>query len=82
MGRYPFDVDRLQPVHAKKMGESGKRVISQVFVVDRVVLKRIDQGNQVMIFRNENTVIDEQGQDSFYDIVDVFDMGKTISGRD
>ena len=58
------------------------RIVPQVFVVDRVVLARLQEAHQVMRFRNENAVLVQQQQNRLHDLVDVLDMGENIGGRD
>src|SRR5262245_54653068 len=53
-----------------------------MLVIDRVVLQRVEQWNQIMRFRNKYAIRLEHFDDALNDGVDVFHVGKAIGGGD
>src|SRR4029078_7313357 len=82
MGRYLAGVKHFQPVHAKEVDEAADGVVSQMLVIDRVVLQIIKQADQVMRFRDEHAVGRKHFHNALDDRMDVLDMREAIRGGD
>src|ERR1700733_14402201 len=78
MGGDLLHVEDLQPVHGEKVGEAANRIITKVFVVDRVVLQIIQQSNKVVRLGDENPIWRQHFQNAADDLVHVFNVGKAV----
>ena len=47
-------VEDLKPVHVQKIFQTMERIVSQVFVVNRVVLNGLQKTHQIVGFGNES----------------------------
>ncbi len=64
MGRNPFDVEHLETVALEQAFERAERIVAQVLVIDRVVLQRIDEIEQIVRLGDEDAVVREQLADA------------------
>src|ERR1700730_13092025 len=70
----------FEAMHLEQMLQRGHRVITQLLVIDGVVLQSFNQRQEVMGFRNENAVPRKQIVDAIDDFMNVFDMSKDVRG--
>ena len=66
----------------EQMCQAGERVITQVFVIYRVVLQRFDQRQQVVRFVDENSIVVQQLQNILDDAVDIIDVCEAVGRCD
>ena len=82
MARDRPGVEDFEIVHLQKVLEAGQRIVAQVLMVDRVVLQRVEQADEIMRFGDEYAAVLEHLDDAVDDRVHVLDMGEAICGGD
>jgi hypothetical protein len=81
VSRNAFRVDDLQTVHIKQVLQALQRVVAQVFVINRVVLQRFNQPNEIVRLGNEHAVVVHQMQNEVDDLMDVLYVGEHVRRR-
>src|SRR2546427_11101483 len=74
MSGNPLHSHDFKAVAFENMTETAQRVITQMFVINRVILQRLDEIQQVVRFRDENAVRPQHrfhGRDNLMDVTDV-----------
>src|SRR5262249_19690639 len=60
------------------MDDAGERIITQMLVVDRVVLQPVQKRNEVMRFGNEDAILCQKVDDAVEDRMHILHMRKAI----
>ena len=71
----------LEAVACQQVPNARQRVIPQVFMIDRVVLQRLDEAQEIVRLRNEGPVVGQEPPHVRHDAMHVFDVGKDIRRR-
>ena len=75
-------VEYLEIVQFEQVLEASHRIVAQVLVIDRVVLQRVEQADEVVRFRDERAIWGQHLDDAIDDCVHVLDVCEAISGGD
>src|SRR5450755_434275 len=75
-------MEYFEIVHLEKMLEARRRIITQVLVIDRVVLQGVEEADQVMRLRDKHAIRFQHFDNTINDGMDVLNMCEAIGGRD
>ena len=75
-------VKHFEAVHLQQMLETADGIVTQVLVINGVVLQPVEQPNQVVRLGDEHAVGRKHLQNAIDDGMHVLDMGKAIGGGD
>src|SRR5262249_11629263 len=67
-------MENFEAVHLQQVLEAGQRVVPKMLMIDRVVLRGLEQGQQIVRFADEHSIFPEQRNDTGHDLVNFFDM--------
>ena len=65
-------------MHFEQVLEGGDGIVTQMLVIDGVVLQGLDERKQVVGFGDKDAAVVEEFEDAIDDFMDVFDMGENI----
>src|SRR5262245_64838732 len=82
MGWNGARVKDFEPMHPEKVCEARERVVTQVLVIDRVVLQPFQQADEVVRLGDEHAVRAKEIENGLDDRMHVLDMREAIRRRD
>jgi hypothetical protein len=82
MRRDGLNVEDLQSMPGQKRYQRAQMIITQMLVIDGVVLQRFDERQKIVVFRYENAILANKRHDAVNHGVNVRDVGKDIGGSD
>src|SRR5690606_29183587 len=82
MRRNPLHMEDFEPVLLQEPFQAAEMIVAKMLVIDRVVLKHLDEIDEIVRFRHEHAVGSEKIDDPGDDLVDAADMGEDVGGRD